>query len=379
MAGKRTLGDWIWTLVGIGGLACIGIAIWMFFGGRAGPTPEEAAQARAAQAKEHLEKGRALLEEGKGEEAVKEIQTAIGLGEEPRQPSLDVVYDLGRALKLAGQDKEALQLFHAVLAQRPLWFDPHLRIARVLDGNEQAGGAWQYYRAAWALHPDPVPEELTKRAEELGAVVREKRAEEIGRVRSEFRANPANVDAFSLLVLAALQDVKVAFDAPPDAGLRAAIAAAGAGIEDLPALVAAQESAVSDRPKSVVDRAGLGNLVLLAGDAKRAKEIFTQATELSESDAAARLGEVVAGLLAGEDLPEARAKRLPANPLALLAFAAARLEKPGPGNVRAALAVVRQQDPALPEVYRLLAKALDGAEEQAQRDLAKRAFERLTE
>ena len=71
------------------------------------------------------------------------------------------------------------------------------------------------------------------------------------------------------------------------------------------------------------------------------------------------------------------AKRLTANPLAWLTLAAARLAHEKPDEAQGALLNALRLNPALPEVYRLLAKALTGEKSAESREAAARAYERL--
>lgn len=380
---KRTLADWIWTLVGIAGVACIGIAAWLFFVGGE-KTPEEQMKARLAEAREFWQAGTGKLEAGENGAALADLEKAVSLIPDPRMVrDYHVVQnDLGRAYLANGKAEQAAVCWITALKLSPGYAPPYLNLAKVYEEKKNDGLAYQFYRAALALHPEPVPADLPGKVSEIDGKLSAERDRELADIRKDLLANPASIDAFAALVLWKVTATKVEEDAKPSEALRRAIVLVGAELVGLDELLTRQESAVSDRPESVVDRAGLGFVRLLRGEWAEAREVFDAALGISSGDPASQLGASISDLLTGaEDTKrmEQAALRLKGNPLGWMVLGASSLEHDKLDVARAALFRALQISPALPEVYRLLGQAFAGDEYEEKRAAALRAYARLLE
>jgi len=369
---KKTVADRIWTLIGILGVMCIGIAIYLLAADIFKSTPAEEAQ-------ERWEEGRAKLAADDVKGALVDLQAAVDI-----TGGLHPVYrtDLGIALLKSGKPNLAAAHWHNAFRLNPVYARPYGLLADLLESRGEKGAALAFYRAALALHPEPVPEGLPEKVIELKAGIEEVRAEQQAAVRDELRANPAALGAFLMLLLDELSEMGVAEDAPPRAGIEAALLAMGKQITDLPDLIERQRGAVSDRPESVLDRAGLGNLLLISGDFEAARTVFGEAIEISAKDPAALVGASLSDLVtgaAGIERIQQAAARLGKDPSSWLALGAADLRSDRPEPARKALFHALKINPAVPEVYRLLALSFTGDELKKDREAALRAYRRLLE
>jgi tetratricopeptide (TPR) repeat protein len=371
----RTFADWIWTFIGIAGVACIALAIWMFI--PKGGTDEDL----GARVDEHYRAGDAHLEAGEVDEAIAELTAAAKLvgGRNPL-----IQNRLGEALREKGSTKEAVGRWFAALSLAPLFATPYRNLARSFEEGGDPVAAASCYRTARALSLNEVPEGLAGKLAAAEAKAKPVRLERYAAAQKDYLANPANVDALSAMLLYRLADVHPAADADATAGIRSAVAAVGAGIEDLPARIERQEGASRDRPESVVDRAGLALLLLLAGDERSAK-VADEALEISATDAAARFAASLADLFGdAKDLGrmEESATRMGANPVMWLALGAAAIRQGNSDVAKGSLSnVLRLQPmlvnyPAIPEVYRLHALVLTDEEDVAK---FRQAYERFFE
>ncbi len=372
---KRTFADWIWSLVGVAGIIFIIVAILMlvvprFSSDPAMDDPEGAARGLWLGARD-------LLAAGDAEAAVRDLKQAIVLVEGRNPVYLN---DLGEALLLTGQGDQAPANWLAAIGLRPFFARPYLNLGRWRDARGERAPALARYRAALALYPEPVPEDLAGRVAELMAEFMERRDEEMVRIGKSLRANPADHEALTVLMLAELALLKVDEDAAPIAGLQAALGKTGGSVGDLKALVARQESGVRDRPDSVVDQAGLGTILLLQGDFARAREIFAAALELSANDRMSNLGAALSAVLSGQFTDVrivAAAKGFRVNVVAWLALGAALIEQEELENARKVLLTALQLNPSLPETYRLLALTFTGEAGEKDRAAALRGYQRL--
>jgi tetratricopeptide (TPR) repeat protein len=375
---KRTFADWIWSLVGIAGVIFIIVAILMLVIPRFSSDP--AKEDPAGTAHELWEGAKEKLAAGDTEGAVRDLNQAVALVEGRHPVYLN---DLGEALAVAGMGDKAAPNFLAAIGVRPFYARPYLNLGRWRDTRGEHGAALARYRAALALHPEPVPQDLANRVAELMGEFRVRREEELAKVRKSLRANPADFQSFSILVLSELMIIRVEADAKPAAGLAAALSSIGEDLGNLDELLARQESGVADRPDSVVDLAGLGVVLLVRGDKERALKTFGKALELSGNDRVSNLGAVLAAVLAGKPGDEriekvARAFRV--NPVAWLCYGAALLEQEDKLlESRKALLAALQLNPSVPETYRLLALTFTTEEEAKDREAALRGYERLGE
>ncbi len=379
---QRTAADWIWIFVGLGGVACLALAAYLFLFGSGERSPEEMAQARREQAEKLWSEGESKAAAGDAVGAAEDLRSALS-ALDPRTPGyLDRMLSYAEVLEKADKAEGAETVCRQALGLNPLHFRTHLVYAGLLERLDRNRDAFYRYRAALALHPDPVPEHLPLKLTELRARVDISAEREA--ILSALRANPAHPSAFSGLLLLCLAETGVEDDADPDEGLRAALARAGAEVGELPAFLARAESAAADRPESVVDRAGLGNVLLLCGEYRRAAEVFGEALEISESDPASVNGAALADLLSGAEEGtriEAAVARQPRNLLAGLARGAFHLRsgKNDKKEALQALWVCPIMSPHLPEVYRLLAPAFAAAGREEDQQAALRAYRRLTE
>lgn len=378
MAGSRTIGDWIWTIIGLAGVACIGVAIYMFI--PRSTSPEDVAKL----VEEHYLAGEEKLEAGDAEGAVEDFAAAAALVE-GRNPL--VQNRLGEALLAVGKKEEAARCWFAALSLAPLFPVPYENLAKWFETREEHVAAASFYRTAKALYLDGMPADLEERRRKAVEAGAKRLAENLEKARKDYGANPANQDALTVLLLHALAEVRVPDDADPAEGLRRAIAELAKSIPDLDARIDKQRAACKDREESVVDRAGMGLLLLLAG-ADDAKAEVDKAFGLSAVDPAALFGAALADLLAGaEDLGriEQAANRMNANPVLWLALGAAAIDAKREEAARGALTnVLRLQPmlaalPAIPEVYRLNALALSDPAQAADREKFLKAYARFFE
>ncbi len=372
---KRTFADWVWSLVGIAGILFIIIAILMLVVPRF--TSDPAKEDPVGTARELWEGARGMLAAGDAEGAVHDLKQAIALVEGRNPVYLN---DLGEALLLTGQKDQAPANWLAAIGLSPFYARPYLNLGRWRDARDEHGPALARYRAALALHPEPVPGDLAGRVAELMAEFMVRRDEELVRIGKSLHANPADHEALTVLMLAELALLNVKEDAPPTAGLRAALGKVGGNVGDLDVLVARQESGVGDRPDSVVDQAGLGTVLLLKGDSERAREIFDTALDLSANDRMSNLGAALSAVLSGQ-VEDARivasAKGFRVNVVAWLALGAALVEREEMENARKVLLTALQLNPSLPETYRLLALTFTGEGEEKDHAAALRGYQRL--
>jgi Flp pilus assembly protein TadD len=432
MAGaKRTAADWVWTVVGFLGVACILVALYMLLfgsGNRSSPEAGERARELRAAAKEKLENGdahgalrdlaraetlserepegfddewrtalareilaaqakcaeqrwsagTAKLDDGNASAAVEDFEAAVlhSRGRNPRYFN-----DLGEALWGTGEEDRARQAWLDAIRLQPVYAKPYLNLARWHEKRGNLRAALSRYRAAVAFHPEPVPATLTDKLSELLEGERAKLEKESETYRERFRANPADWEAFNHLLWRKLWTSRCAGEAGPTQGLRNALLSVGEDLEDLQELRARQETAVADRPGSVVDRAGLGAILLLHGEFERAKDVFSEALSLSESDRTSLLGRGLAGLLAeaGDDSEIQRvAESLQTNLVAWIALGAHLVQRSEAELACSALATALRLDAGMPEVYRLLALAFTGEDQRQNREAARKAYERIT-
>jgi tetratricopeptide (TPR) repeat protein len=317
------------------------------------------------------------LAAGNAEEALPELEQALGRVH-GRDPIIQNA--VGEALRDSGSADRAPGHWLAAISLHPVFYKPYLNLGRAWEEKGQPVLAGQYYRAALALHPEPVPEELPQKVDELASAVAAKREEALEKNLARFRANPGDPAALNDLILIELISMEVEEGALPEAGIRAAVTAVGEAVGDLTGLRTRQESAVEDRPGSVIDRAGLGSLLLLAGEVEEAEAVYAEAVELSTTDLTSRLGTALADLLSGakDDTGiRAAASQLANSPLVWLVLAADRIRHGETEQARAALFNTLQRNPSLPEAYRLLALTLTGEEEGDTRESSLRAWRRL--
>jgi tetratricopeptide (TPR) repeat protein len=378
MAGSRTIGDWIWTIVGLAGVACIVVAIYMFI--PRSNSPEDIAKL----VEEHYLAGEEMLRAGNAEGAVEEFSAAAGLVD-GRNPL--VQNRLGESLLAVGKADEAARCWFAALSLAPLFPAPYENLAKWFMTREEFVAAASFYRTAKALYLTDMPANLEARRQKAAEAGAGPLGERLEKARKDYAANPANQDALTVLLLHQLAEVRVADDAAPAEGLRTAVLALGGTIADLDARIGKQREACADREESVVDRAGLGLLLLLSGDAK-AKEEADRAFELSAADPAALFGVALVDLLAGtSDLAriEQAANRMNGNPVLWLALGAAAITAKKEEVARGALTnVLRLQPflaalPAIPENYRLHALALTDPAKAADREKFLKAYARFFE
>jgi tetratricopeptide (TPR) repeat protein len=279
-----------------------------------------------------------------------------------------------------GRQDEAARVLTQARSLLPWYYEPYLHLGKILDGKGMEEQAYYCYRSAIAFHPDSVPQDLLARTAEIEAKVAESRAKTRETLSKKLRANPADVGALGGLLLFELLETSVDVGAEPAEGIRRAIAAVGAAQEDLPTRIESQEKAVEDRPESVVDRAGLGILVLLGGDAERARTILDEALALSEADPAAMFGAALADLLTGAEGEERQRKAamiLKKLPVAWLALGASCLAHDKPSDAQTALKNALLFEPTVSEVSRLMASTLVKEDEKQARDAFLKAHERL--
>lgn len=379
--GKRTIGDWIWMGVGLAGIACIGIAAYLVYVNSRRLSPEQARQERISRAKELWRNGVHALDEGRVKQAVADLKAAVN-AVDGRHAVYQ--YDLGRALACEGKKRAAAERWLAAVSLKPTYAAPYLALARWLQNRKRVDLALQYYRAGLALHDHPVPADLSRTIHTLTQTVRPQRQKKIELLKRSLRANPGDVNALMSLLVVQLEQTKVDEGADPAAALRIALRALGKAVPDFDGLMRRQQSAVKDRPGSVVDESGLGVLHLLENDIPGAKRIFEKALGLSSQDGDATLGAALCDLLDGtkdtsrlEHAAELLSPNANGNPVPWLALGAADLVMAKKNRARASLFYALRRDPALPEVYRLLAKAFDDQEGAANHRAALRAYERL--
>jgi tetratricopeptide (TPR) repeat protein len=372
---KRTFTDWIWTVVGIGGILFILIAILMIVLPHFEKDPAEADPAQAAD--KLWEGAKEKFAAGDPSGAAEDLRRALVLVE-GRHPGY--LNDLGEALLLAGDADKAPPNWLAAISLRPFFWKPYLNLARWRDARGEKAMALARYRAALALHPGPVPEDLPARVAELMAEFDEKITEEQTKLRQKLHANPGDLGAVSGLLLVDLSMLKVPADGVAAEGLRRAVQSVGEGIEDLAGLKLRQEAAVADRPDSSVDVAGLGTVLLLGGEYEKAFDTFTRALQLSAGDAMSNFGGALAALLCGHaDDPgiEKAAQGFRVNPVSWLALGAASLERGEVEKAQKELLQALRCNPALPETYRLLALTFPREGQGDDRAAALRGYERL--
>jgi len=377
---KRTFADWIWSLVGVAGIVFILVAIYMLVEPRLSSDPAREAIENPTGAAQELWKGaRSKLAMGDIEGGLRDLKQAVVLVEGRHPVYLN---DLGEAMVMAGQPDKAPPNWLAAIGLRPFYAQPYLNLGKWRDARGEHGHALARYRAALALHPEPVPEDLVERVALLLHDFEERREEELVKIRKSLRANPADFQALNLLVTAELSTLRVDEDAGPTAGMRAAFQKIGESLGDLTELVKRQESGVEDRPDSVVDRSGLGAVLLVKGDHERALEVFNAALKLSANDRVSNLGASFAAMLCGKFEDEriaTVAKAFRVNVPAWLSYGVTLLERGETVEARKVLLTALQLNPSLPETYRLLATTFVGEEEEKDRAAALRGYQRLGE
>jgi len=369
-AGKRTLADWIWTFIGVAGVGCIALAAFLALDGDTKREPEEIVR-------EALETAKAKLDEGDAAGAVEELGAALRLLD---GRSAAMQNALGEALLAADRAEEAQTSWRVAIGLHPFFPQPHLNLARWWDGRGEKGPALQHYLAALALFPEPLPAGLADRVAALETELAGRKKEMLAEVEKRLRANPADIESFSVLLLVSLSETKIVSESGPGEGIRAALESLSEKMEGLPELLSRQESAVTDRPGSVVDRAGLGVLLLLSARFEDAGKTFGEALELSAADPTSHLGAALADLLIGEGEPDrilAARDRLVNNPLVWIATGASHLLQDEWEDAVRALFQARGRDPAQPEVYRLLGIAFEKLGNTKDRDAARRVYLRL--
>lgn len=63
-ASRKSLADWAWTGVGVAGVVCIGLAVYLFAAGGDDPAPPSTPEEMVAVARDKVEEGRGLLKAG---------------------------------------------------------------------------------------------------------------------------------------------------------------------------------------------------------------------------------------------------------------------------------------------------------------------------
>jgi tetratricopeptide (TPR) repeat protein len=378
--GKRSLADWTWLVIGIAGVVCIGIAVYLFVKGSQEPSPEEVARDRAARARQDWDAGREKLRDGDHRVALDHLLAAVRAPELEMNPGLH--NDLGIAFLGAGEEQKALAAWSNARNLSPTYHEPYLHLGTWYRGNERPEEALHHFRAGLAFHPGPVPPDLPKLVTELEKAVTEEFAKTQVELAKRFAANPADVAAFAGLILLRLRVTESPEDAPAADGIRQAVLAAGKGLEDLEGLRARQHSAVGDRPGSVVDRAGLAAVELLRGDLERAGTVFGEALALSEADPMSLLGVAVCDLLTGaesEARMETAARTLSRSPLPWIVLGAGCVAHGKAEQARQALINAVRLNPAIPDTCRLFAATFTTPENQDKRDAFLKAYRRLLE
>jgi len=358
MAGSgRTLADWIWGFIGVGGVACIAMAAWMLI------PKDDSNEDIGARVDEHYRAGDAHLKAGEVDEAIAELTTAAKLVG-GRNPILQ--NRLGEALRAKGSQTEATQRFRAALSLAPLFATPYRNLAEIFDASNDPVSAAGFYRTARALSIENEESGLVEKLAAAEAKAKPIRLERYATAQKDYLANPANTDALTVMLLHQLAEARPEIDADASEAIRIALAAAAAEIKDLPAAIERQEGACRDRPESVVDRAGLALLLLLAGD-ERAGKVADEATGISATAGAALVAGSLADLFRSRDdlsRMEEAAKRMSGNPVLWLALGAAAIRRGNTDLAKGSLSnVLRLQPalpafPAIPEVYRLHALVL---------------------
>ncbi|MHC4473429.1 MAG: tetratricopeptide repeat protein, partial [Planctomycetota bacterium] len=340
-----------------------------------------AARERLERARESWTAGRDELAMGNHAEALKLLLAAQRVTELAlTKPALH--NDLGKAFLGVGKEEQALGAWNNARKLSPTFHAPYLHLGSWYRSKGLPEQAFQHYRAGLAFHPTPVPPDLPGLVAELEKGMAEKRVEKRAELVRRIEANPADANALADRILLELRTVDCPEDAPPVDGIRQAVLAVGKGHADLDGLLARQQSAVGDRPGSVVDRAGLGTVHLLRGEFERARAVFGEALALSETDAMGILGASITDLLCGaekETRMETAARVLSRRPLPWIVLGAGCIAHSKPDPARRALLNALFLDPANPEVSRLFAATCTTPENREMRDAFLRAHRRLLE
>ena len=133
------------------------------YGGLAGSTGPAAAAARSSL-------GALRVFRGEYEAAIAPL--AAALGEMPG--SVQVRYDLARALEGAGRDAEAMELFAAALEQDPAFLQAHYRLARLHQAAGEPRRAAHHLERFEQLHAEH--QRATREEGRVGARVKQARA-----------------------------------------------------------------------------------------------------------------------------------------------------------------------------------------------------------